>query len=163
MSTFLAPLGLRRVPITISITFILVFAWTICLLAMHLLAPLLPGGALLWLFGTLVLLGALILSLPLTAIAITPLAPAFVTRLAQRRHDNIGATCTVTTGHVDQGFGQAKITDQGLELVIPVRCDSDGNHLARYDKALVIDYDDAREAYLIEPLDDVLKAKTEEE
>jgi hypothetical protein len=160
-STFLKPLGLKRVPVTISLTFVFVFSWAICLLTMHYLAPWVPEGILRWVFGLGVLVGSLIFSLPLTAIAITPIAPAFVVSLVKRRRDNVGETCTVSTGRVDSKFGQAKITCNGAELVIPVRCDGE-TVFERNDKALVIDYDDKRNAYLIEPLPEALKKQLKE-
>jgi hypothetical protein len=128
---------------------------------MHYLAPWVPEGILWWVFAVGVLFGSLIFSLPLTAIAITPIAPAFVISLVKRRRDNVGETCTVSTGRVDSSFGQAKITCNGAELVIPVRCDED-QVFERNDKALVIDYDDKRNAYLIEPLPDALKKQLKE-
>lgn len=152
VSSFLSPLGLRRVPLTISLSLIFVISWSISLLATHYLGPLIPDGMPTWLFGVLVLGASLLVSLPLTAIAITPLAPVFEIHHARGAMDNVGATCTVTTGRVDHDFGQAKITDNGLELVIPVRCDRD-NQFERNDHALVIDYDKTRHAYLIEPMD----------
>lgn len=160
-STFLKPLGLKRVPLTISLTFVFVFSWTICLLTMHYLAPWVPDGLLRWVFGLGVLFGSLFFSLPLTAIAITPIAPAFVVALADRRRDNVGATCTVTTGRVDQDFGQAKITCNGAELVIPVRSDDD-NNFSRGDKGLVIDYDNKRQAYIVEPLPESLEKQSKD-
>ncbi len=160
-STFLKPLGLRRVPLTISLTFVFVFSWTICLLTMHYLGAWIPDGILRWVFGAGVLFGSLFFSLPLTAIAITPIAPAFVVALANRHRDNVGSTCSVTTGRVDQSFGQAKITAGGAELVISVRCDDEGM-FSRDDKALVIDYDEQRHAYIIEPLPDSLKKQSKD-
>lgn len=161
VSSFLSPLSLRRVPLTISLSFIFVISWSICLLATYYLGPVIPGGMPTWLFGILVLGGSIIASLPLTAIVITPLAPVFTVHHAKAALDNVGATCTVTTGRVDHDFGQAKITDNGLELVIPVRCDRD-NQFQRHDRALVIDYDKQRHAYLIEPMDGLLTAAKEE-
>ena len=161
-NTFLRPLGLRRVPLTISITFIVLFAWIISLLCMYYLGPWVPDGTPRWLFGLLVLAGALFVAMPLTAIAITPLAPAFVVHTAMRARDIVGSTCTVSTGRVGHDFGQARVTDNGAELVIPVRCDQE-NKIARHDQALVIDYDTERHAYLIEPLDEVFKKQLKKE
>ncbi|MCP4444238.1 MAG: DUF1449 family protein [Myxococcales bacterium] len=161
VSSFLSPLGLRRVPLTISLSFIFVIAWSLCLLTTYYLGPIIPDGMPTWLFGVLVLGGSLLVSLPLTAIVITPLAPVFKIHHARGAIDNVGSTCTVTTGHVDHDFGQAKITDNGLELVIPVRCDRD-DQFQRHDRALVIDYDEKRHAYLIEPMDGLLTAAKEE-
>lgn len=161
-SSFLHPFGLRRVPFTISITLVILFAWTISLLCMYYLGPWIPHGMPLWLFGLIVLVASVLISMPLTALAITPLAPAFVVHSAMRARDLVGSTCSVTTGRVGHDFGQAKVTDNGAELVIPVRCDQE-NKISRHDKALVIDYDAARHAYLIEPLDEVFTKERKEE
>ena len=160
--SILAGLGLRRVPITISGTFIIVTSWTICLLVMYYVGPHLPEGFPRWLFGLLVLLGAILVSLPITAVAITPLAPVFVTHHAKTRRHYIGATCTVTTGRVDHDFGQGSIEDGGDVLIISLRCDRQDNGISRRDKVLVIDYDDDRNAYLVEPMDSLLKTPEEE-
>jgi hypothetical protein len=53
-------------------------------------------------------------------------------------------------------FGQATIEDGGDVLVIPVRCDKTG--LVRNDKALIIDFDTDRHAYVVEPVTDMLPA-----
>ncbi|HEX3761584.1 MAG TPA: hypothetical protein VHW23_22960, partial [Kofleriaceae bacterium] len=66
-----------------------------------------------------------------------------------------GHVCTITTGRVDNRFGQATIEDGGTVLDIAVRCDRPGA-LARGDRALVIEFDRERQAYLVEPSGDVL-------
>jgi hypothetical protein len=88
-------------------------------------------------------------------VVVRPLAPIFKLKEAKSNQDYVGHTCTVTTGSVDGGFGQATIEDGGTVLVIQVRCDRRGQ-FARGDKALVIDFERARQAYLIEPAVDVL-------
>ncbi len=148
----LRPLGLSRVPITITVTFIVLCSWTFCLLIIHYLTQIWPDGPR-WLIGTIGFVGSLFLSVPLTALLITPLGPMFHTEPGKTRAHYLGSTCEITTGHVDADFGQAKIEDGGDVLVIPVRCDS-GKQFQRYGKALVIDYDDERQAYLVEPMDD---------
>ena len=85
------------------------------------------------------------------AIAVRPLGDAFVTPEAKKRVDFIGHECTVRTGRVDARFGQAECADGGAGLLIEVRCDS-RNALKRGDQALIVSFDDAREAYIIEPM-----------
>jgi len=148
----LRPLGLSRVPLTISLTFVILSAWTFCLLIIHYLTQAWPDGSP-WVIGAIGFVGSLVLSIPMTSLLITPLGPMFHTEPGKTRADYLGSVCEITTGHVDGGFGQAKIEDGGNVLVIPVRCDS-GKQFKRYGKALVIDYDDDRNAYLVEPMDD---------
>ena len=142
-------LGLGDVPVTISVSLITTIAWVGSLLAMHYLFT---GGG--W-RGALVLVAAVVIALPIAALLIRPIAPVFAIKEGKSNADYIGHACTITTGRVDDGFGQATIEDGGTVLIIAVRCDRPGA-LARGDKALVIDFDRERQAYVVEPSADVL-------
>ena len=104
---------------------------------------------------TAVLVLSLLLSLPLASWATKPLEPIFRHRGGARRKDFVGTVCRVQTGKVSEGFGQATVEDGGAGLVIPVRIDA--GELRRGDRALIVDYDAEREAYIIEAYDDLLK------
>lgn len=149
-----AGLGLSRVPITISLSVILLVCWVLSLLAMH-HAPAIVGDAP-WL-APVVLPAALIAGILVASLLVRPLGGVFTLREGKSNRDYVGYTCTVTTGHVDDGFGQATVEDGGTVLVIPVRCDRAGA-LARNDRALIIDFDPERQAYLVEPAADMLPA-----
>jgi hypothetical protein len=147
-----AGLGLSKVPITISLSVIFLVCWALSLLAMH-YAPGVVGTAS-WVAPT-VLPVTLLVGLLLASLLVRPLAGVFEVHQGKSNRDYVGHTCTVTTGHVDDGFGQATVEDGGTVLVIPVRCDRAGA-LARNDRALIIDFDTARQAYLVEPAADML-------
>lgn len=149
---FLSALGLSKVPLTISLTAIFMVAWVLCVLGTTYGATLVGEGMASWLLGSIVLLLALAIALPASGLLVRPLAPIFHVHQARSRAHYVGAVCTITTGHVDGDFGQATIEDGGDVLVIPVRCDAEGNGLGRNHKALVIEHDDAREAYIVEPV-----------
>jgi hypothetical protein len=104
----------------------------------------------------------LIVGLPVAGLLVRPLGGVFEVREGKSNRDYVGHTCTITTGSVDDGFGQATVEDGGTVLVIPVRCDRSGV-LARHDKALIIDFDTARQVYLVEPAADMLPAARETE
>lgn len=148
-------LGLATVPVTISISAIMFVCWLGSLLAMRYAGPAIGnlGG---WLPG-LILLGIIIVGVPLAGVLVRPLGPVFDIKEGKSNRDYVGHTCTITTGNVDDGFGQATIEDGGTVLVIPVRCDRK-DALHRGDKALVIDFDDARAAYLVEPTAEAMMA-----
>jgi hypothetical protein len=150
----LAALGLRRVPLTVSVSFVVLFSWITCLLVLFYAGDWL-GALPRWLAGTLLLVASFLLAVPLASLASRPLAPLFQVHGAKRAADYIGSMCTVTTGRVDAKFGQALIEDGGDLLRISVCCDHE-NNLARHDKALIIDYDKERAAYLIEPMEAVM-------
>ncbi|MBA2541233.1 MAG: hypothetical protein H0V17_16445 [Deltaproteobacteria bacterium] len=100
---------------------------------------------------------SLFVGIPIAGVLVRPLAGVFATNEGKSNSDYVGHTCTISTGHVDDGFGQATIEDGGTVLVIPVRCDRPGV-LARNHKALVIDFDSERQAYVVEPVTDMLPA-----
>jgi hypothetical protein len=142
-------LGLGDVPVTISFSLIIVLAWCGSLLAMHYVL-----GTAGWL-GLVVLVLAVVIALPIAALLIRPIAPVFAVREGKSNADYIGHACTITTGRVDDRFGQATIEDGGTVLNIAVRCDRP-DAFARGDKALVIEFDRERQAYLVEPSADML-------
>jgi hypothetical protein len=137
-------LGLGDVPVTISVSLIALLAWVTSLLASHYLVT---GGG--W-PTVLVLVAAVVIALPVAALLIRPIAPVFAIREGKYNADYVGHACTITTGRVDDGFGQATIEDGGTVLIIAVRCDQPGK-LARGDRALIIEFDRERQAYVVEP------------
>jgi len=141
-------LGLGDVPVTISVSLIAMLGWCSSLLVMHY-----AGGAAGWL-RVIVLVGAILVALPIAALLLRPLAPVFAVQEAKSNADYVGHACTITTGSVDDSFGQATVEDGGTVLVIPVRCEQ-GGKLARGDRALIIEFDRAREAYVVEPAADM--------
>lgn len=154
-----AGLGLARVPLTISISVIFFVCWAISLLAMHYVPDLLGNAS--WV-APAVLPATLLVGLPVSGLFVRPLGGVFELREGKSNRDYVGHTCTITTGHVDDGFGQATVEDGGTVLVIPVRCDRAGA-FARNDKALIIEFDTERQAYVVEPAADVLPAARQSE
>ena len=148
----LAKLGLGAVPVTITVSLILLVGWIGSVLVMHYVS----SAA--WV-GAIVLPGMLIVGMLVTNVLVRPLAPVFRLREGKSNRDYVGHTCTISTGHVDNEFGQATVEDGGTVLIIPVRCDRTGK-LSRGDKALIIDFDEARQAYLVEPSADMLPPST---
>jgi len=142
-------LGLGDVPLTISVSVIVLVAWCGSLLTAYYLI-----GPVAW-QRMAVLVAALVVALPIAAVLFRPLAPIFKIREAKSNTDYVGHTCTITTGTVDDNFGQATLEDGGTVLAITVRCDRRGK-LARGDRALIIDFDRTRQAYLVEPAGEML-------
>ena len=151
-------LGLGSVPLTITVSVILLVCWVASLLFMEHAAPAISSGA--WLPGVLLPL-LLLLAVPLTALLVRPLAPLFAIKEGKSNRDYIGHLCTVDTGRVDDGFGQATLEDGGTVLVIQVRCDRPGK-LGRGDRALIIDHDSERQAFVVEPAAEMLGGPVED-
>ena len=143
-------LGLATVPVTVSMSVVLLLTWAGSILAMQ-YGPHGLGTAL----AIVMAVAVVLIALPLAGFLVRPLRPVFEVKVGKSNKDYVGATCTITTGHVDDGFGQATIEDGATVLVIPVRCDRAGV-LGRGAKALVIDFDPVRHAYVVEPAADLL-------
>jgi hypothetical protein len=160
-SSLLHALNLRRAPVTVVFSLVVFFAWVMTYIGLQLV-----GGALMAVMpaavaGTLVLVAALLLSLPLTSLATRPLEGVFRTVSAKHSREYIGTVCQIRTSRVDERFGQARIDTDGADLVIQVR--ADGAAFRRGQKALIIDYDRDSGAYMVEPYDAVLDEEEEAE
>lgn len=157
LAAIMSALHLRSVPATVVLSFVITFSWLLSVVAMQLLTRLVPTivGVPLSLG---VLLGAFVLSLPLTSLAARPLAKVFAPRHAPVKSDFIGRTCVVRTGSVTAKFGEATLHDGGAGLVLRVRVE-DGKQLGRGEQALIVDYDAERETYLVEPMRDVISER----
>ncbi len=147
-------LGLGVVPLTISITVILIVCWCGSLLSTTYIAG--DSGIL----RAIILPVMLLLALPIAALLVRPLAPVFRIKEGKSNADYVGHICTITTNSVDLTFGFANIEDGSSHVQIAVRCDKPGT-LARGDKALIIEFDPARRTFVVEPSADMLPPPSE--
>lgn len=152
VAALIAALGLRRVPVTVSFSLVVLGGWIAAMIGSFYLTPLAAG----WAIRPLVLILALIAGLLVAALLVRPLAPLFATHTGKHAADYVGSTCVVTTGRVDAGFGQARIETGGDVLCVAVRCDRPAATLCRGAEALIVDYDAERRAYVIEPMQGLL-------
>src|ERR1700733_9044269 len=83
-------LGLGSVPLTISVSFILLVCWVASLLIMHYALP--DAGD--WLRGTM-LVAVLVGSMPIAAVLVRPLRPVFRMREGKSNADYVGHLCTI--------------------------------------------------------------------
>jgi hypothetical protein len=146
----LAALKLRSVPATVSLSFIILFSWILSVTSMNWLShafPTISTGIL----GTAILLLAPLFALPLTSLAIRPLAPLFRHRTATKQKELVGKICVVRTGTVDETFGEATLEDGGAGLVVRIRIDA-GESLKRGEQAVIVGFDEEKDAFLVAPM-----------
>lgn len=147
----LVALGLHRLPFSIVVSTIGFFWWLLSVLGVQYLLPWVPGP--LWLSGTLLLGVALVAAVPLAAFCVRPLQPLFKVHTAAQVHDLIGRVCTVLTGSVEAGFGQAEVqVDDGSPINIKIGCAAP-NALKRGTRALILEHDAASDRYRVEIYD----------
>jgi hypothetical protein len=147
-----AVLRLGRVPATFALSAFLLWGWSVSFLLTwgwrH--GWILPVPAAL--FGAVTLLGASVGGALLTNLTVRPFEVVFKKERMRTRADLFGEVCTLRTSHADAGFGHAELTVDHDVLRIEVRCDRPNNAMARGDEALIVSYDEARRAYVVEPM-----------
>jgi hypothetical protein len=151
LAALLSSLHLRSAPVTVVLSVLVLVAWLLCAGGFPLATRMIQGPPG-WAIGLGVLLAALLMALPLTSVLVRPLGKLFVVHEARRHRDLLGSECVVETGRVDGRFGQARLEDGGAGLVLQIRCDAEGG-LTRGDRALLLYWDEARQAYVVERLD----------
>lgn len=143
-------LKLRSVPATVALSFFVLIGWVTSYVVLGWLAPLLPG----WLAGTLTFIASVVAGVFGTSLAVRPFAKLFVDHKVTRLKDLVGKVVIITTGRVDERFGQARC-DTADALILEVRAKK-GSPLTRNDAALLIDYDAATRTFTVEPADPLL-------
>ena len=158
---FLAIFRMRDVPVTVSFSLVVFFAWTTCLVATAVASKLGydPNLLVRALAG---LIGAPLLSLPLAKLATRPIAPLLMTKKAKSSKDLIGKTCTIRTGKADASFGEAVVKDTGADLVLRVRVDG-GSSLSRGQEGLIVGFDEEREEYIVASMEEAMGIDEREE
>lgn len=156
VSRLLDALGITTVPATVVISFLILFSWFLCLVIDGLVDDPARSGLAALAVGAGTTVVALLLALPLTALAARPFRRFYVHTPAQLRGSFVGKLCTVRTGTVSDRFGQAEVADpDGATLLVQVRC-MERNDLGSGDAALIYSYDPDDEVFLVARADDAL-------
>ncbi|WP_438003847.1 glycine zipper family protein [Sorangium sp. So ce321] len=156
VGSVLVALELHRVPATVTLTLVAAFGWFASVLSTMLAEPAWVGAGLpRWALGLAVLAGSLTAGVLMTSLAVRPLGPLFVTRHATSKKDLVGRVCVISTGRVDERFGQAVVDEGGASHILDVRSDTPGA-LRRGDRALLVSWDPGGEVFSVEPLDALL-------
>ncbi|NED97519.1 hypothetical protein G1H11_19665 [Phytoactinopolyspora alkaliphila] len=148
---FAAAVGLRGVPVTVSLSLIIAIAWFAALSATVALGELdLPTPA-------TVALGIVAVALAVViAWVITSLVVMFIRRTLPQiressRSDFVGKICVIRTAPLGHGTGQAEVTaDDGSTAIIHVRQTGDDEFLSG-STALIFDYDSDGEFFWVSP------------
>jgi hypothetical protein len=149
----LGSVELRRVPMTVRVSFLAIYAWLLCAQGELTLFPLFARwGVPPALFHVGLAILAMVLSVRLTAFSVKPLVSVFTTRGAKKKENLVGVVAEVSTSRIDARFGQVLVSDGGAGLLIDARYEGDTT-LHRGDKVVVTWWDAERGVVLIEPLD----------
>jgi hypothetical protein len=156
----LGALGLRKLPMTVSVSLLVIWGWLVSVLgALTLAEPAsryLPSGV----FRGLLFVVAALSSLKLASLSARPIAPLFVANKASRREHLVGKLAEVSTGRLDARFGQVLVSDGGAGLLIDARHEG-GDALKRGDRVIVTSWEPERGFVLVEPIDHVTALRVE--
>ncbi|MCX5205796.1 hypothetical protein OG897_30650 [Streptomyces sp. NBC_00237] len=144
-------LGFGGVPVSVSASLCIALVWFLSLTGSVIGARAGAVGTGRTVVGAAVLLAAVVLAWTLTRIAVRPLAKLFPDEPGPSRHDFVGLTCTIRTGRVDAGFGQAEVAAQdGSTAVVQVR-QYGAEALALGSTGLLYAYDEDGEFFWVSP------------
>jgi hypothetical protein len=142
--------GLTGVPFTLVISIIILICWLISFYLQLYLLSWLPDGWLYYLMGAISDFVVFLVSLPITAVVIRPLKGMFKSVETATSHHLVGSEATVVTGKVTDKFGQARVFNDGAEILLDVRCDNQ-HSISKGDKVLLIEYNTDGHSYIIAP------------
>ncbi|MBE0362769.1 hypothetical protein PULV_a0332 [Pseudoalteromonas ulvae UL12] len=141
-------MGFGDIPLTVSISLVVMFSWLISIYAHQLFINILGNGPQLYIIGLLMILTCLLVSVPVAAIISRPLQRFFKSAETSQSSDLIGLECTVITGKVTNTFGQARTQFQGTEQLIEVRVENNDTFTSG-DTAVLLDYLKEKHCYII--------------
>jgi hypothetical protein len=150
LTGFMLTFGLTGVPFTLMISIITLICWLISFYLQFYILNWLPDGWLYYLMGSIASFIIFLISLPLTAIVIRPLKGMFKSVETTLSDHLVGNSATIVTGTVSETFGQARLFNQGAEMLLDVRCDPE-HTLKKGDKVLLIEYLTEKYAYIVAP------------
>ena len=148
LNNFLSKFKLEGVPVTISLSLIILFSWVISFLISYEFSQKISAEGLRVVLGLWVIILAPLLSTPLVAIIITPLKPLFKQYEDQSAKNIIGKIATVRSHKVTAIFGEANFNDGGAGLILKVRT-AENNPLKRGDKIILKHYNVTQNTYFV--------------
>lgn len=149
LAAALSWLGLSGLPVMIVATALTFSAWFGTYFVHLLVLRDLPQGVRAA-AGAGTALGMLIPAAVATSVALRPLRRAMGRLSAATDASLLGRTAVLVTPSLGPDYGQASMDDGGAGLILQVRGD-DPNPLQRGDRVVLVEYDEARNAYHVVP------------
>jgi len=148
LAGLLLRLGLSGVPVTLVLTLLFFFAWSLSYFIELLLLSYLPLGFLRYPLGLIVAVAALVVAVPVSAALCKPLRPLFRKLEATSSTSVLGQTAVVRSGRVTLQHGEALLENGGAGLILRVRAD-DARGFKRGDRVVLLEYLEAEHAYRV--------------
>lgn len=155
--SLLAALGFGKAPATVVISMLVLFAWALSTFATLMLRDHFPASAAEVGVAAMglhvgIAFGAVVVAGMLTGLIAGALGSAFKRHRPIGHGELVGKLATITTGRVDERFGQANLHEDGANLIVDVRC-ATPNALVRHTRVVLVSYDAAAHYYMVEPFE----------
>jgi len=148
VSGLLSKFKLDGIPITISLSFVILGAWVLSFLVVYFIYPMLPSGWVKIAIGVWILVLAPVVAAILVSPLLQPLKPVFKKQPEKLAKDLVGQTVTVRSGKVTAIVGEATLQDGGAGLILKIRC-AEENDIARGDSVTLYSFDQVTGFYQI--------------
>lgn len=151
---FLDMLSLGSVPLTVVLSTLITIGFWVTLTGAVLIGPLAGDGAVGALIWVGLFVAALVVALVLTGLSMRPMRRLFVMHTREAKANLIGHSVTITCIKVSEEFGTAdcQFEGSGPPLQLNVVIASPAYDLNRDDEAVVVDYRESDNTYLVAPL-----------
>lgn len=135
--------GLVGVPVTVSLSILVLFGWLMCYYVVCFLFGIVPDGFLRYIAGLPVLVGTAYVAAHMTGFLIRPLRVLFSKATQETHKQVLGQIAVVRSSRVDRTFGEATLNDGGAGLILKVRATGDDTFSKGDRVALIERLDDA--------------------
>jgi hypothetical protein len=140
--------GLVGVPLTISLSIIVLIGWLLCYYVVHFVFPYVPGSLLKLAAGVPVLLATLYIAAHITGVVIRPLRPLFAKATQDTIKHVLGQTAIVRTSRIDNDFGEVNLDDGGAGLILKARTTGD-DRFVKGDKVVILEMLEDQNVYRV--------------
>lgn len=146
LGDWLSKFKLDGIPLTITLSCIILTSWILCFLAVHFIYPLLPETWIQIMVGFWVLIITPVIAALFISPLLQPIKPLFKKLNVTSNTDLVGQYAIVRSGKVTATFGEAEFQDGGAGLIIKVRA-NEPNQISRGDQVALLSYDAAGGTY----------------
>lgn len=150
LTGFMLTFGFAGVPFSLVLSILILIGWLISFYLQLYLLMWLPDGWLYYVMGIVSSFIVFLLSIPITAVAVKPLKGLFKSVETTLSNNLVGKDATISTGTVSETFGQARLFNEGAEIILDVRCAPEYS-LKKGDKVLLLEYLKEKHAYFVAP------------
>jgi hypothetical protein len=141
-------LGLTGLPVSIIISFLILFSWLGVYLSSLYVLVYFDKGYLFWLIASVFIILSIIVSIPITIALTKPMRRFFTVDYATKSNDLLGEICQVISSEVSDKYGEAELNNAGDHFVFQVR-DKNDNSIKKGDNIILLEYDSENHWYYV--------------